>query len=93
MIKDSKYIQDNNVNKEYYKQIFDDNVVEVIVIKDFIDKKDVKSVYNKDFKFHSTHGTWKDLCYKNIFMWDTVSVEIIRNNKIYDLFTYEEINA
>jgi hypothetical protein len=26
-------------------------------------------------------------------MWDTVSVEIIRNNKIYDLFTYEEINA
>jgi hypothetical protein len=35
MIKDSKYIQDNNVNKEYYKQIYDDNVVEVIVIKDF----------------------------------------------------------
>jgi hypothetical protein len=25
-------------------------------------------------------------------MWDTVSVEIIRNNKIYDLFTYKEIN-
>jgi hypothetical protein len=26
-------------------------------------------------------------------MWDTVSVEIIRNNKIYDLFTYKEINV
>jgi hypothetical protein len=26
-------------------------------------------------------------------MWNILSVEIIRNNKIYDLFTYEEINA
>jgi hypothetical protein len=48
------YIQNNDVNRQYYKQIFDDNVIEVILIKDFIDKKNVKSVYNKDFKFHST---------------------------------------
>jgi hypothetical protein len=26
-------------------------------------------------------------------MWDTVSVEITRNNKIYDLFTYKEIKV
>jgi hypothetical protein len=26
-------------------------------------------------------------------MWNIISVEIIKNNNIYDLFTYEEINA
>jgi hypothetical protein len=93
MIRDSKYIQDNNVNRQYYKQIFDDNVIEVILIQDFNDMKNQKIIYNKDFKFHSSHGTWKDLCYTTIFMWNILSVEIIRNNKIYDLFTYEEINA
>jgi hypothetical protein len=26
-------------------------------------------------------------------MWNIISVEIIKNNNIYDLFTYEEING
>lgn len=86
------YIEDNQENRNYYKQIFEDNVIEVIHIVDFIDEKNVKRIYNKDMKFHYTHGTWKDLCYNNIFMWDVKEVEIIRDYNVYDLFTYDEVN-
>lgn len=85
-------IQDNNENREYYKQIFNDDVIEVICYVNYMDQQNVKNVYNKTRKFHNSHGTWKDLAYNNIFMWKTVKVEIIKDLNVFDLFTLKETN-
>lgn len=67
-----------------YLCIYDDDVIEVIIIEDYPSSKEynILKVYNKDTKLHHTYY-WKDAAYFDIchYKKDIKSIEIIRSEE------------
>jgi hypothetical protein len=75
-----------------YLSIYDDDVIEVRIIRDFPASKeyDILYVYNKDTKLHHTYY-WKDAAYFVVrySKKDIKSIEIIRSDET-NLFNWDK---